>query len=105
MPRAKRHPVQTRRRGPLRGHLILFASAATAIAIIGSLFVLARPKSGGSTAPTGTRQLAGVTVDRPSVDLGHVPLNVPVTQTFHLRNTGGTEIGLGEARIAVLEGC
>jgi hypothetical protein len=105
MPSATRHPVKVRRRRPLRGYLILFASAATAIAIIGLLFVIARPKSGRSTAPTGTRQLAGVTVDRPSIDLGHVPLNVPVTQTFHLRNTGGTEIGLGEAHIAVLEGC
>ncbi len=98
-------PGQPQPRGHLRRRLMLFGAAAAAIALVAVLVVRARSPSGGGSATAGTGEVAGVTVDQPSVDLGHVPLNLTVNQTFHLRNTGRVTVGLGEASIAVLQGC
>ena len=46
-----------------------------------------------------------VAVARPSVDLGQVPLDVPITHVFRLMNSGDERAALGQARIETLEGC
>jgi hypothetical protein len=47
----------------------------------------------------------GVQVARPSVDLGHIPLNTPVSHVFRLENTGVEPVAIGQVRIQALEGC
>ena len=59
--------------------------------------------TGASSA--GPASAAGVTVDQASVDLGRVPLDKMINQTWKLRNDGSGKAQLGSASIEVLEGC
>lgn len=53
----------------------------------------------------GNGRAGAVEVAAPSIDLGRVPLDTPVSHAFRLRNTGTEMASLGQARIETLEGC
>jgi hypothetical protein len=55
--------------------------------------------------PSTVASAGGVVVDQASVDLGNVPLDKMVTQTWRLRNEGSGKAQLGKPKIEVLEGC
>ncbi len=60
---------------------------------------------GPSVPPSVVGSAGGVVVDQASVDLGKVPLDRMVTQTWTLRNEGGGKAQLGRPKIETLEGC
>lgn len=89
---------------------------ATAVALIvvaaGAIWIFGLPGNktdGGNTpaAPVSRDPIlvAGVEVTEPWADLGHIPLNTGVEQTYTLRNTSSEPVHLGDASIKVLEGC
>jgi hypothetical protein len=116
-PRPRRPAARGARRGA--GPIVAALLAAGLIAGIALLVVVdrraGRPAPSGQPAqqtartilPPGaeTAHVAGILVDRASVDQGRVPLDTPVTQTFRLHNVGDELVSLGRARVEVLEGC
>ena len=114
--RTRRSPP--RRAAPKRsgGGLGRYIVAVAGIAAVGALAAWAilslrspgTDSSAGaavSATPAGAIQVAGVEVAEPSVDLGNVPLDTPVSHEFELRNLGTGVAMLGQATIEVLEGC
>lgn len=91
----------------------MILTLAVAALVAGVAFFGIRALEGGDetstvapAAPTvSTAAVAGVTVAVPSVDLGPVPLNQDVNQTFTLTNSGTGKAHLGKPRIETLEGC
>lgn len=113
--RASRRPPTRAPVPRLSGGRILLVAGLVAVVVLtviglGAMFV---NDSGGSAtvqqtppqATTETARAAGVVVERPSVDLGDVPLSQQVSHTFTLRNTGDAVVNLGQARTEMLEGC
>ncbi len=107
-----------RRAPPTRpgGGLGRYAVAVAAVAVVGALAAWAilslrspgaDSNAGGAVTATAARaiQVAGVQVDQPSVDLGKVPLDTPVSHEFEVHNVGTGMAMLGQATIEVLEGC
>lgn len=88
-------------------------TAATAVA--GAVLVLVGVFLGGGsgtdapsvseTTATGVVEQAGLVVQGSVIDLGVVPLDVTVTPTWTITNTGSTTVALGEAHASVIEGC
>jgi hypothetical protein len=86
---------------------------AVAALVAGIAFIGIRALQGGGGKPPGVQvattvsgaAVAGVAVAVPSVDLGSVPLNQDVNQTFTLKNSGTGKAQLGIPRIETLEGC
>lgn len=90
------------------------ATLAVAAVVAGAVFLASLTMGGGgdntsttvSAVPTvSTAAVAGVAVDVPSVDLGPVPLDKYVDQTFTIRNGGAGKAQLGKPRVETLEGC
>lgn len=90
---------------------------AVAVLVAGVALMGFRAFGGGDDTPTSAAPaapaaatlssgpVAGVAVAIPSVDLGPVPLNKDVVQTFTLKNSGTGKAQLGKPRIETLEGC
>jgi len=62
-------------------------------------------KASSTVAPSAVGGGAGVIADQASVDLGKVPLDRMITQTWRLRNDGSGKAQLGKPKIEALEGC
>ena len=61
------------------------------------------PQTSTSPASTGSSRLS---VDRSTIDLGKVPLDVPVKATFKLKNVGDQPLTIqGEPRVELVKGC
>jgi len=58
-----------------------------------------------ASQPSTVATAGGVVADQASVDLGRVPLDRMITQTWHLRNEGSGKAQLGKPKIEALEGC
>lgn len=54
---------------------------------------------------TGRAEASGVVVEGSEISLGVVPLNVTVTPTWILTNTGDKPVVLGDPHASVVEGC
>jgi len=81
--------------------------AATAITVA-ALFAGCRgddSTNAPAVQPSVVGAAGGVVADEASVDLGTVPLDKLVTQTWRLRNEGSGKAQLGKPKIEVLEGC
>ncbi len=92
--------------------VIVTLAVAAIVAGVGFVGILTFQGGGDdeSTAPpvaatVSSAAVAGVAVAVPSVDLGPVPLNEQVNQTFTLKNSGPGTVQLGKPRIETLEGC
>ena len=59
----------------------------------------------GSAPASAAASASGVTVERPVVAMGRVPLNKTVTPTWLLHNTTAAPIEVGEPRAVVVQGC
>jgi hypothetical protein len=92
-----------RRWAPLIAGVIAFVAAG---ALVWVSLPTGGSKDGGFPGPyLGTDAVAGVEVLTPSVDLGRLPLDQPVSHTFVVTNTNDRVIELGKLRIEVLDGC
>lgn len=54
---------------------------------------------------TGTATAADLRVEGAHIDMGDVPLNVTVSPTWTITNTGNETVTLGEPHASVIEGC
>lgn len=99
MPR-RREPQP--RRQPPRIPLLLIAGVVVVVAL--AAFVMwPRAEAEVAADPSAPARLVAT---NPAVDLGRVPLDVPVEARFALVNTGGHEVRLiGRPTVKTLEGC
>lgn len=103
---------QTKEKPNGKRTVALTLAVATLVAVVALMGL--RTFGGGDDTPTSaappvatvsSAAVAGVAVAVPSVDLGPVPLNKDVNQTFTLKNSGTGKAQLGKPRIETLEGC
>ena len=102
----RRQRRKTQQRHSSRG--VALAIGALTVIVVALLAAAVAQRWGGTSQPEmpqGTARVGDVEASQPSVDLGHVPLDVNVEQKFVLRNVGTSPATLGEAKIDVLEGC
>ncbi len=102
MARRRRALQRRSSRGPA------LAVAALAVVVVAVIAAAVAQRWAGPSQPELSQEPArvgDVEARQPAIDLGHVPLDVPVEHQFALRNVGAVPVALGEARIDVLEGC
>ena len=92
-----------------RRNALLVAGAALSLSIAGCVATPAdtdpaMPSTPGFAA-SGTATTGGVSVTGSEIAMGAVPLNVTVTPTWTLTNTGTSTVVLGEPHASVNEGC
>jgi hypothetical protein len=82
-------------------------TAVGAVLIVAVGFLAWRGSSSPQTTPSPTRTgSARLSVDRSTIDLGKVPLDVPVKATFKLKNVGDQPLTIkGEPRVELVKGC
>lgn len=107
-PRARQHQPAP----PQRDRRRLALSAVAAAALLGALVFAAVAwalSTGGGGDETTVRvpaaRAAGIEVQEPWADLGRIPMDTPVKQSYTLTNTSQNAVSLGEATIETLEGC
>ncbi len=85
--------------------IVVMAVGAVIIVAVG--FLAWRGSSSPQTTPSpASPGSARLSVDRSTIDLGKVPLDVPVKATFKLKNVGDQPLTIkGEPRVELVKGC
>jgi hypothetical protein len=84
---------------------VVMAVGAVLIVAVGFLAWRGSRSPQTTTSPTSTGSTR-LSVDRSTIDLGKVPLDVPVKATFKLKNVGDQPLTIkGEPRVELVKGC
>lgn len=84
---------------------VALALGVAALVIIGVFLGSGSSPDFSQATATGIVDQAGLMVEGSIIDLGVVPLDVTVTPTWTITNTGSEAVALGEAHASVIEGC
>jgi hypothetical protein len=99
--------------GGLRRRDVVTATIALGVGVLVAAGVWVGSSPGSERAATveseafviGMVEQGGLVVEGTVIDLGTVPLDITVTPTWMITNTGSERVVLGEAHASVIEGC